>query len=147
MIHGVANPPEGARKSIPRIPAELRWNVLDALHFLLRWKRLIVWNTLLWSAAAIITVLVIPKTYRGETVLMPPEDRSEGLSKMMRQLPMSKLGGGASLISGLQGGKDLENIYLAILTSRSLRMEMVKSFDLAKLYKFDGKKKWYIEDL
>lgn len=147
MIQVPHSASEGALRPTAGRSGEIRWNLLDAAHFLLRWKRLILLITFFSSVAAIGLVLVLPESYVGKIVLMPPEDRAEGISKMMRSIPLSKLGGGASLLSGIQGGKDLENIYLAILTSKTMRMEMVKEFGLVHLYKFDKRKKFYIEDV
>jgi tyrosine-protein kinase Etk/Wzc len=135
---------------IARSQKEVRMNLLSYVLILSRWKRFLILNTLIWTAGAVVLVKVLPERYTAKTTLMPPKSNSEGLSKIMKSLPVAKLAGNAgSLLSGGGGSENLENIYLAILGSRSLQMEVIDSFNLAHVYKFDRKKdkKFFIEDL
>lgn len=133
---------------IVRSQKEVRLNLLSYVLILTRWKRFLILNTFLWSVAAIVISLLLPPKYSAKTTLMPPKGNSEGLSKIMKSLPVSKLAGSAGgLLSGGDGGENLENIYLAILGSRSLQSKVIDSFNLAHVYKFDKQEKYFYEDL
>jgi tyrosine-protein kinase Etk/Wzc len=133
---------------IARSQKEVRMNLLSYVLILSRWKRFLILNTFLWSVAAIATSLLLPPKYSAKTTLMPPKSNSEGLSKIMKSLPVSKLAGSAgSLFSGGGGSENLENIYLAILSSRTLQSQVIDTFNLAHVYKFDKQPEYFYEDL
>jgi uncharacterized protein involved in exopolysaccharide biosynthesis len=133
---------------IARSQKEVRLNLLSYVLILTRWKRFLFLNTFLWSVAAIIISLLLPPRYSAKTTLMPPRNSSEGLSKIMKSLPVAKLAGNAgSLLSGGGSSENLENIYLAILGSRTLQGKVIDSFNLAHVYKFDKAKKYFYEDV
>ncbi len=133
---------------IVRSQKEVRMNLLSYVLILSRWRRFLILNTMVWSIGAIIIAMILPPKYTASTTLMPPKSNSEGLSKIMKSLPVSKLAGNAgSLLSGGGGTENLENIYLAILGSRNLQNQVIDSFNLAHVYKFDKKKKYFLEDV
>jgi tyrosine-protein kinase Etk/Wzc len=133
---------------IVRNPKEAKLDVLAYVLLLTGWKRFLILNTILWTAAAVVASYLLPKKYEAHTVLMPPKSSSEGLSKIMKGIPLAKLAPGAgSLLSAQGGSENLENLYLAILGSRTLHREVIDSFHLAHVYKFDRKKKYFVEDL
>jgi uncharacterized protein involved in exopolysaccharide biosynthesis len=132
---------------IVRTPKEARLDVLAYLLVLTGWKRFLILHTALWTAAAVSLAYLLPKKYEAHTVLMPPKSSGEGLSKIMKGIPLAKLAGAGSLLSAQGGGENLENLYLAILGSRMLDHEVIDSFKLAHVYKFDRKKTYYVEDL
>jgi tyrosine-protein kinase Etk/Wzc len=132
---------------IARSQKEVRMNLLSYVLILSRWKRFLILNTLAWTIAAVAASLILPQKFSAKTTLMPPKSNSEGLSKIMKSLPVAKLAGNAgSLLSG-GASENLENIYLAILGSRSLQAQVIDSFNLVHVYKFDRKKKYFIEDV
>jgi uncharacterized protein involved in exopolysaccharide biosynthesis len=133
---------------IVRTQREVPINLLNYLLILSKWRWFLILNTILWSVGGVITSLLLPERYSAETVLMPPKSSSEGLSKIMKSLPVSKLAGNAgSLLGGGGGSENLENIYLAILASRSLGKSVIEKFNLAHVYKFDKRRKYFYEDL
>lgn len=104
-------------------------NLLDYLIVLLKRKRLILGITL---GAAIITAiisLIMPPVYRAETKVFPPQQRSSSLALgMLNQL------GGIPDISGALGLKTPGDLYVGILTSRTVADRIIDRFDLLKLY-------------
>ncbi|MBW8886720.1 MAG: hypothetical protein JF616_03085 [Fibrobacteres bacterium] len=133
---------------IVRTPQEARLDVLAFVLVLTGWKRFLISHTVAWTVAAVIAAYLLPKKYEAHTVLMPPKGSGEGLSKIMKGIPLAKLATGAgSLLSSQGGGENLENLYLAILGSRTLDHEVIDSFKLAHVYKFDRKKTYFMEDL
>jgi uncharacterized protein involved in exopolysaccharide biosynthesis len=127
--------------------SEIRLNFLSYLLILTRWKRFLILNSILWVAAAVAASLLLPKSYTAQVVMMPPKSSSNGLSKLAKNLPMAKLAGNVGSLMSMGGSENLENIYLAILASRSLQMDVIHKFDLIHVYKFDRKRQYYIEDV
>lgn len=83
--------------------------------------------------AAVITsiiVLLIPNKYTGRTRLLPPQQNQSVATMMLGQLgPLAGLAGKDLNI------KNMNDVYVAMLKSRTLAESMVKDFDLQKRYK------------
>lgn len=126
---------------------EVRLNLLSYLLVLSGWKRFLFLHSTLWVAAAVAIALLLPQRFTSQVVLMPPKSSATGISKLAKSLPMAKLAGGAAGLLPMGSGENLENIYLAILSSRTLQTEVIAKFDLIKVYEFDRKPKYYIEDV
>jgi len=112
--------------------------VLRRLVSLARWRRLILTNTLLVAAAAVVVSLLLPKWYRSDASVYPPED--EGMS--MRSLSMilaAATGAGSAGHTNTNPSLPLlatpSDVYAAILKSRSVREEIIRKHDLMTVYK------------
>lgn len=98
----------------------------DALGTLYRERKLI---TVVTGAAALISVviaLLLPKWYQAEARVLTPESGS-GMLGMLQQMAPSA----AAFLGG--GGGDYPR-YLSILSSRTMKAELVHEFDLIKVY-------------
>jgi len=70
--------------------------------------------------------LIMPKTYRASTVLLPPKAQaSSSLLGMVSNLPLGGF---------LSGESDETMKFLAILKSRTIKEDVVNRFDLMKVY-------------
>jgi tyrosine-protein kinase Etk/Wzc len=79
---------------------------------------------------AIMVYLVMKPTYTGEAVFLPPQGSvGSSMSQLASQL------GSLGAIGGLAGLKSPGEVYVGILGSRTVADEMVKRFDLQKVYK------------
>lgn len=109
--------------------------ILRRLVSLARWRRLILANTLIVAAMAVVVSLLLPKWYRAESSVYPPEE--EGFS--MRSLTMML--SAATGMTSSRPGPSLpllatpSDVYAAILKSRSVREEVIRRHDLMKEYK------------
>ncbi|HHS13942.1 MAG TPA: hypothetical protein ENN03_09280 [bacterium] len=75
---------------------------------------------------------IVPKTFRAETVLLPPvEDESMGMGSLLSQIPLSGFGFSLSPVS------EETNIYIAILNSRTVMETVARRFDLQRLYRLE----------
>jgi len=87
----------------------------------------------LFLAACLITgviSLLLPKQYEGTaSVLLRPESGSGGMLEAL----LSQTGGGLPL-GGLSSGTDIKDVYVGILKSRTMQDEVIKRFDLVKVY-------------
>jgi uncharacterized protein involved in exopolysaccharide biosynthesis len=118
----------------------ISFNILDLLYmFKKRILFFLIYMTIA-IAASIVVLMLLPKSYRATTVLFPPK-QNDALS-LASQLSFAKLSG--SLLSPKD---DFENYLTGIFQSRSLKEDVIKQFDLIKVYKFDKEKIYYFEDV
>jgi len=107
-------------------------NIFDYLIVIAKWKRFIL--TFFFSVAIITVIvsLILPKYYRSESVIMPPEEEVEGfgISSLLSQLEELPIGG-----LGITQSTEKTKRIIAILESRSLMEKIVNRFDLIKSYK------------
>ena len=111
--------------------AKTRVSALDYIHFLVRWRYIIILNFIVICLLAIGASLIIPKTYRASATILPASDTGDimGISSMISDMT-SNLGGlGLSTLSG-EGAT-----FVAILKSRSVKDSIIKKFNLKELYK------------
>lgn len=101
---------------------------------LLRWKRLIFWNTVIVAAAALLVALLLPKWYRASASVFPPEDDSPTLGSLTSMINMAALGGNRTHLPVLASPSDL---FAAILNSRSVREVVVDRHGLLGVYKVE----------
>jgi uncharacterized protein involved in exopolysaccharide biosynthesis len=106
-------------------------NLIDYLIVIMKWKRFIVGTTVTCMVIAAITVLVLPKTYRAETRISPPAQNSSAMAAQFS----NQIGSGLSGLSGIVGGNSQAELYMGMLQSRTVLDNIVKKFDLVKLYK------------
>ena len=104
--------------------------VLDYLIVLRKWQRLIVWITLAAVVLAVIVSLLIPKIFRAEARILPPQQSSGGSAAQL----LSQLGG-LGVAPGLVGMKTTNDLYIGLLKSRTVFDRMVDRFKLLEVYK------------
>jgi uncharacterized protein involved in exopolysaccharide biosynthesis len=133
----VVNHPETS--SLPVAPATASREVvaedseIDLLELgrLLRRNRLLILKFgLAFAVLTAIVLLLMKPSYKGEASFLPPNSMSTGgASALLGQLGM--LGSAGSALTGL---KDPTLIYVGILGSRTIADDLIRQFDLAKVY-------------
>ncbi|KAB0670425.1 hypothetical protein F6V30_09760 [Oryzomonas sagensis] len=109
--------------------AEDEINLLDYVIVIMKWKRLIVGITLACMAVTAIAGLMLPKIYRAETRILPPQQNNAGTASQL----LSQVGGGLSGLSGMLGTSQTD-LYVGMLQSRTVLDNIIRRFDLRKLY-------------
>jgi uncharacterized protein involved in exopolysaccharide biosynthesis len=108
-------------------------SLLDLLVVLLERKRFIVRFVLGAMVLSIVVSFLLPVRYEAKTVLLPPTQSSSIGSSILGQL-----GGALGSLASLAGGGLLKNpsdMYVSLLTSRTVEDAMIKRFDLMKEYR------------
>ncbi len=102
--------------------------LIALLRLVRRWQRFILINVSIITLAALVISLLLTKTYRAEARILGGRSGlgELGLASLIQDLPFEGLG----LIP--QADKTLQ--YLAILSSRTVMMNIVEKFDLQKRY-------------
>ncbi len=117
--------------------------LLDYLKVIVKWRKLIVWNTIGLGIFAFLVSLAIPNRYKAQAVLLPPEETQDvltmgyGLSALMGG--GGKIGGlgGFTKTLGLPGTTTLSDMFGVILQSRTVGEAVIESQELIHYYKLD----------
>ena len=123
--NGAPPPPLAAE-----IEAGERPDILELLLTLARSKKLILQVTLATAVLAAIVVFVMPKVYTATATILPPQQKQSALNAMIGQIGVIAGLGGADL--GLKNPADL---FVAMLTSRTIEDNLINRFDLRKVYR------------
>jgi tyrosine-protein kinase Etk/Wzc len=115
---------------------ETEVSLLDVVVLLVAHKRFIVRFVLGAAILAIIVSLLLPVRYEAKIVLLPPQQNSSIASALLEQMGgIGALGSLASLASGGLGIKSPADMYVALLTSRTVEDAMIQRFGLMQEYK------------
>ncbi len=126
------NPPENAIATQPEpwIEEPHGLGLLDMLLALAQRKRFIL--TMTFAGALVMTAIafLIPPMYTGTASIMPPQQQQSSVSALLGQLgPLASAATGGNL--GLKTPGDL---YVAILSSRTIADGLIRSFNLRQVY-------------
>ena len=117
----------------PRPETEI--SLLDIVTVLLERKRFIVRFVLIAAVLAVIISFILPVRYEAKIVLLPPQQNSSIGSALMGQLgSLGSLGSLASLAGGNLGLKNPSDMYVALITSRTVEDAMIQRFGLMQEY-------------
>ena len=108
-------------------------SLLDLLIVLVQRKRLVLTITTVFIVIAIILSLVLPKRYTAAVTLLPPQQNSSMGAALTSQL--GNISGMAALAGGSLGLKNPNDMFVGMLTSRSVEDAMVQHFDLMQEYR------------
>ena len=107
-------------------------SLLDLLIILAERKRVILWVTVTFAILAAAIALILPKRYTAAVSLLPPQQNSSMGAAIASQL--GNLGGMAALAGGSLGLKNPNDMYIAMLKSRTVEEGMVQHFGLMQEY-------------
>lgn len=123
---------------------EKKISIVDLLLVLLDYKRFLIGSMTFISVAVVVTVVLLPEYFTSNAVLLPSQgmSMSNPLSSMLGDLPLNMM----KSFDFLDGGSDNDQL-LSILGSRLIAEKAINEFDLVTRYKFNKKKKYYIENV
>ena len=108
--------------------------LLRRLVSIARWRRLIILNTMIVAAGAVVVSLLLPQYFRSTASVFPPQEESFSLGTLSSIVAATALGPGRSNLPIWATPSD---VYAAILKSRSVREEIIQRYDLKREYKVD----------
>jgi len=111
-------------------------SILDIFIVLLERKRFIIRFVVGAAVLAVITSLLLPVRYEAKVVLLPPQQNSSLGSTLLGQLGnIGSLGSLATLAGGNLGIKNPSDMYVSLLTSRTVEDAMIQRFGLMQEYR------------
>ena len=130
--------PQPVRKEVAEpFPEESEISLLDHLIVYLDNRRFILRFVAIGAAVATAVAFLLPVRYEGKTVLLPPAQNTSLGASLLGQLSNGALGSLGSLASLAGGGLGLKNpadMYVALLTSRTVEDGMIRRFGLMQEY-------------
>jgi tyrosine-protein kinase Etk/Wzc len=110
-------------------------SLLDLLVYLAEGKRAILFAAVACGVVAALVSLLLPNRYKATATLLPPQQNSSMGSMLAAQLGnLGNLGGMAGMAAGGLGLKNPNDLYVAMLKSRTVEDAMVKNFGLMQEY-------------
>jgi uncharacterized protein involved in exopolysaccharide biosynthesis len=103
--------------------------LIDLILILAKNKRKIILLPIIFGTVGIIISFLLPNIYTANTKLLPPQQSQSTASAMLSQL--GGLAGGAGSALGLKNPNDL---YIALLKSRTVADKLIQQFDLRNRY-------------
>ncbi|WP_235935273.1 GumC family protein [Undibacterium crateris] len=104
-------------------------SLMDLMLVLAKHKSKIILYPVLFGLAGLLISFAMPKVYKANTKVLPPQQSQSTASAMLSQL--GGLAGGAGAALGLKNPNDL---YVSMLKSRLLTDKLIKRFDLQSRY-------------
>jgi tyrosine-protein kinase Etk/Wzc len=124
-----------ANESVP--PASARqFDAIDLLIVLAKRKKLILCTPIVAGVAAALISLAIPNSFKAGVKLLPPQQAQSSAAALL-----SQLGGLAGAAAGAAGIKNPNDLYVAMLRSRTISDKLIAKFDLMKVYKTESKER------
>lgn len=122
-------------ESAPTPQAQTEVSLLDLTLLLVANKRFIFRFVLGAALLAVVIALLLPVRYEAKVMLLPPQQSSSIASALLGQ--MGGLGGLGSLgsLAGGLGIKTPADMYISMLTSRTVEDAMIQRFGLMSEYK------------
>jgi tyrosine-protein kinase Etk/Wzc len=104
-------------------------NILDLLIILISKKYRIIGTAILGGLLAAVLAFLRPPIYTASAIIMPPVQQSSSLTALLGQL-----GSTSNLASSGVGIKNPTDLYIGILSSRTVSDELISQFGLQKVY-------------
>jgi len=112
---------------------ETEVSLLDLTVLLVQHKRFIARFVVGATVLAVLVALILPVRYEAKVTLMPPAQHSSLTSALLGQ--MGSMGSLAELAGGSLGFKTPADMYVSLLTSRTVQDAMVQNFGLMAEYR------------
>jgi|SRR5271157_957027 len=110
-------------------------DAIELLLVLAQHKKRILQITIATSLVALLVALLLPNMYTATATILPPQQKQSILNSMLGQIgALAKLGGAADL-----GLKNPDELFVAMLKSRTVEDALINRFDLRKAY---GRKRY-----
>jgi tyrosine-protein kinase Etk/Wzc len=128
--------PEDSTATAPKnrpVKGTTEISLLDLLVVLAERKKTILWITGCFAVSAIIISLFLPKRYTATATILPPQQNSSSGSLALAS-QLGSLGGMAALAGTGLGIKNPNDMYVAMLKSRTVEEAMIQRFGLMQEY-------------
>lgn len=108
-------------------------NIRDYFKVIVKWRRLIAFNTAVITILTVVISLVLPKRYTATATLLPPVEQTEilGISSFLGTGGL----GGMARMAGLPGMATPSDLFARILKSRKVMEGVIEECNLMQEYK------------
>jgi tyrosine-protein kinase Etk/Wzc len=117
----------------PTNPQAEKRSFIDVLVDLAVRKRLILQVAAAFFVVSLLIALLLPPKYTASSTILPPQQNSSMASMLTSQL--SNIGGMAAIAGSAVGLKNPNDMYVAMLKSRTVEDAMIQQFGLIQQYR------------
>jgi uncharacterized protein involved in exopolysaccharide biosynthesis len=117
-----------AAKSARQAPGD-ETGMIDILITVAKHKRLLFGAPLFVAVLSAVLSFSLPNIYKATTKLLPPQQAQSSAAALL-----SQLGGVAGMAAGVASLKNPNDLYIAMLKSRTVADKLIGKFDLKRLY-------------
>jgi uncharacterized protein involved in exopolysaccharide biosynthesis len=103
--------------------------LLNLLITMAKHKRVLLGAPLIVAVLSAALSFALPSIYKATTKLLPPQQAQSSAAALL-----SQLGGMAGVAAGVAGLKNPNDLYIAMLKSRTVADKLIERFDLKKVY-------------
>ena len=134
--HPAPELPEDAFRSATELEGTSQGGEHTVAYMRLLWdhRRLLSRVALYGFLSSALLAFLIPNRYQSTARLMPPDSNQSGGLAMAAAALSSGAGGLGSMASEMLGLKSNSDIFVGILSSRTVQDKLIQEFDLKKLY-------------
>ena len=111
-------------------------SLLELVIIVAKRKKLISIITLAAAIVSAVISLSMPNLYKSNVKLLPPQQAQSGAAALL-----SQLGGVAGMAAGAAGLKNPNDLYVAMLKSRTIADQLIAQFDLKRVYDLEEQEK------
>jgi uncharacterized protein involved in exopolysaccharide biosynthesis len=111
-------------------------NIRNYIRVIVKWRRIIFFNTLIITVLAVIISLILPKKYTATATLIPPVEQQPSM------MGLSSILGGSSgamgnigRLAGLPGMATPSDLFARVLESRVVMEGVIETCNLMEVYK------------
>ncbi|KFC69476.1 Tyrosine-protein kinase wzc [Massilia sp. LC238] len=115
--------------SSPEKQGESQFGLLDLLIVLAKHKKMIIGLPIAVAVLAAALSFLLPNVYKAGAKLLPPQQQQSSAAALL-----SQLGGAAGMAAGISGLKNPNDLYVAMLKSRTVADRLVAQFKLKDAY-------------
>jgi uncharacterized protein involved in exopolysaccharide biosynthesis len=118
----------------PKETRQANENLIARLRLLWEHRRVVLRVVLAGILASALIAVLIPTRYESTARLMPPDNTQTGGLAMAAAALSGGAGGLGGIASDVLGLKSTSDIFVGILSSRTVQDKLIQQFDLKKLY-------------
>ena len=116
------------------LPPEHEARLLDLAIVLAKRKKLVLGLPLVVAIIAVAVSLLLPKIYTATAKMLPPQQKESAAAAMLATLAGVPTTGAGAFIGAL-GFRNPNDLYVAILKSRTIADRLIERFNLRELYR------------
>jgi len=110
-------------------------SLIDYLEIIVKWRKFIIRNVIIVTAAAIIISLLLTQLFTATATILPPNPEQGAMLGILSMNVPSGLAGLARMGGVLPGLTTPSDLFAAIMKSDRIKGEIVKKFDLRNEFK------------
>ncbi len=112
-----------------------KFDIIEYLKIVVRWRKFIIRNVILVTFLTIIVSLILTHEFRASTIILPPSPEQNAMMGLLSSSLTSSLADVAGISSMLPGFATPSDLFAAILQSGRIKSAIINKYNLKKEFK------------